>query len=386
MPTPAATIMAGIPATNNYLYRRIRFLVGDPAAIIELPDASGRRTSTLIIRDIEMDRASKHARADKVVCPADFAPPGGLSGDRETATAQACAEFLRRAGQKAVTADRTLPLLFADMIQKAGISVECDPEMGVMERRAKDAQEVEHLRKAQRITEESMRLACELIARAKPRADGVLMHDGAPLTSERVRSEIDIFLLMRNFSNPPSIVAGGAQGGDCHDHGHGELRTSEPVIVDIFPKDRETLFNGDCTRTVVNGDISPQLAKMHKAVLEAKAAAIAATRPGITGQAVYEATIASLAKHGFARALAPAGAPPTFTSMQHGTGHGVGLDVHEPPLLDIGGPALIVGDALTIEPGLYSRAYGGVRVEDMVVVTARACENLDSLPDGLTWA
>jgi Xaa-Pro aminopeptidase len=71
--------------------------------------------------------------------------------------------------------------------------------------------------------------------------------------------------------------------------------------------------------------------------------------------------------------------------MVHGTGHGVGLDVHEPPLLDFGGPKLVVGDALTIEPGLYCKAIGGVRVEDMVIVTADGCENLNTLPEGLEW-
>ena len=71
--------------------------------------------------------------------------------------------------------------------------------------------------------------------------------------------------------------------------------------------------------------------------------------------------------------------------MTHGTGHGIGLDVHEPPLLDKGGPELVVGDAVTIEPGLYCKAIGGVRVEDMVVVTRDGCVSLNRLPEGLDW-
>lgn len=380
-----ATLMAGIPATNLTLYHRIRFLVGDPCAIIEVPKGASRE-AILIIRDIEMDRAKKSARADRVTCPADWSPAGGLSGDRETATAQAVAECLRRSGVSRVRGDRTLPLSFVDEVRKAGITLDYDPLMGVMERRAKDAKEVELLRGAQRATEQAIEMACRVIARAKARADGVLLHDGSPLTSERVRTMLDLFLLERGYANPPSIVACGKDGGDCHDHGHGELRTGEAIIVDVFPKHKDSLYNGDCTRTVVHGTPTPELVRMHKSVCEAKAAAIAAVRPGVTGEQVHEATMGVMRRHGFERGLPTPTSPDTYTSIQHGTGHAIGLDVHEPPLLDRGGPALIVGDALTVEPGLYSKRWGGVRVEDMVVVTEKGCQNLNTLHEGLNWA
>jgi Xaa-Pro aminopeptidase len=379
-----ATLMAGIPATNLTLFHRIRFLVGDPCAILDVPKGSARE-AVLIIRDIEMDRAKKSARADRVTCPADWAPASGLSGDRETATAQAVAECLKRSGVSRVTSDRTLPLSFVDEVRKAGIALDYDPMMGVMERRAKDAQEVELLRTAQRATEQAIEMACRTIARAKARADGVLLHEGSPLTSERVRTMLDLFLLERGYMNPPSIVACGKDGGDCHDHGHGELRTGEPILVDVFPKHKESLYNGDCTRTVVHGTPTPELVRMHKVVCEAKAAAIAAVRSGATGEQVHEATMSVMRKHNFERGLPTPASPETYTSIQHGTGHAIGLDVHEPPLLDKGGPALIVGDALTVEPGLYSKKWGGVRVEDMVIVTPTGCTNLNTLHEGLHW-
>jgi Xaa-Pro aminopeptidase len=137
---------------------------------------------------------------------------------------------------------------------------------------------------------------------------------------------------------------------------------------------------------VVHGAISPELERMHAAVVAAKAAAAAACRAGVTGQAVHEATRQSILQAGYAMGLPPADAPDTYCAMTHGTGHGIGLDVHEPPLLDMGGPELVIGDAVTIEPGLYRRAVGGVRVEDMVIVTEDGCESLNRLPEGLDWS
>lgn len=376
------TILAGVPTHNPWLYHRAPFLCGDPTVWIGLP---GKGT-TLLLRDIEMDRAKRSGAADRVHSPGEFAPTGGLSGDRETATAQAAAEFLRREGVREVWTDRSLPMLFAHLLGEAGITVRCDPEMGVLERRAKSEREVEALRAAQKTTEDAVRFACEMVARATAGRDGVLQADGAPLTSERVRSAIDIFLLERGFSTSDSIVAGGKQGADCHDRGSGPLRTGEPVIIDVFPMDPRTRYFGDCTRTVVHGEAPDAVVRMHSAIVEAKRAAIGAARPGVTGEAVHRAACEVFTAKGYSIGLPPEGAPDTYTGYAHGTGHGVGLDVHEPPLLDRGGPALVVGDCLTIEPGLYSRAVGGIRVEDMVIVREGGCENLNTLPEGLRWA
>lgn len=384
MPPSIARLAAGIPESNSSLYWRIGFCVGDPVAVIELPAGAGGE-SVLILRDIEMERARQRARVSRVACPADFAPAGGLSGDRETATAQAAAECLRRAGVTHVAAHRSVPLIFADIARRAGISVECDLDLWINERRSKTAEEVELLRTAQAVTEEVMRMACERIATAQVRGDGVLLHEGQPLTSARMRAAIDHWLLDRAFANVPSIVAGGKEGADCHNLGHGELKTGEPVIVDIFPRSQATRYWGDCTRTVVNGEIPDEVRRMHSAVCAAKAAATAAVRAGVTGETVHLATKQAILGAGYAVGLPNENSSPSYCALTHGTGHGVGLDVHEPPLLDMKGPALLVGDAITIEPGLYRHDLGGVRVEDMVVVTADGCTNLNRLPEGLIW-
>ena len=383
-----AFLFAGIPQTNQLFYHRVRFLVGDPAALIVLPrdkrhDASIK--SLFILRDIEMHRAKQQARADRICCPKDFTPASGLSGDRETATAQAVAECFARHEVKEVVADRTLPLIFADCLRQRGIEVVCDIELGIVERRQKDEQEIEWLRQAQRITEGAMEMACRLVAGASAAADGSLQIDGVPLTSDRVRQMIDVWLLEQGFTNPSSIVAGGPAGADCHNLGNGVLKTEQPVIIDIFPRDRTTGYNGDCTRTVVHGEIPEPIQRMHAAVVRAKAAAESACKAGATGEEVHLATSQSIKGDGFEMGLPSDAEPTSYCGMVHGTGHGIGLDVHEPPLLDYGGPKLLVGDAVTIEPGLYSRDWGGVRVEDMGIVTATGITNLNQLPEGLHW-
>ena len=278
-----------------------------------------------------------------------------------------------------------MPLIFADFARQAGIIVECDPSQWVAERRQKSAEEIQCLREAQRVTEQAVQMACELISSAEVRRDGVLLRGGEPLTSERVRAAVDHWLLDREFNNPIAIIAGGPQGADCHDLGSGELRTGEPVIVDIFPRSRRTRYYGDCTRTVVHGDIPDEIVRMHAAVREAKAAAERTIAAGVTGEAIHLATVSAIQRAGYAVGLADAQMPSSYCALTHGTGHGVGLDVHEPPLLDLKGPELLTGEVVTVEPGLYRRDLGGVRIEDMVVVTQRGCQNLNTLDDGLRW-
>ncbi len=381
----SSTIFAGVPQNNSALFRAVQFSVGDPVALLNIVDSSSRQTSILIVRDIEMERARKVVDVDHVSCPADFTPDGGLSPDREVATAQGAAECLRQHGVTSVTADRTLPLTFSHVLNQAGIEVICDLEMGVFERRQKTDQEIEHLRKAQNVTEQAIRLACEMVAHSDAHQDGSLHLDGSPLTSERVRGAASVFLMEQGFTGPTYIIAGGPQGADCHNTGSGQIYTEQPVIVDIFPTNMATHYCGDCTRTVVHGKIPDELIKMNEAVRIAKTAGCNALRPGVAGKEVHAATTAVLLERGYHTGFPPDEADESYCTMHHGTGHGIGLDVHEPPLLDPTGIPLLKGDVLTVEPGLYQKNLGGVRVEDMVVVTEDGYINLNQLPEGLDW-
>lgn len=375
-----ATLLGGIPAENPVLFRKALIAAGDPAAWIGWEKGD----SVLIIRDIEMDRAKKRTTASEVQCPAAFPPAGGLNADRATATAQAAAECLRRAGVRRVRTDRSLPYIYAHHAIQAGMELVYDADLGVIDRRSKTEQEIENLAAAQAMTERAMEMACGTIAQAEVAADGSLRLEGSPLTSEIIKAKIARFLLDSNYTvSHGSIVATAPDAADCHESGSGVLKTGVPVIVDIFPRCEATRYHGDCTRTVVHGTPSDTVTRMHKAVVEAKAAAIALLHPGNTAESVHQAVVNVQLKHGFRLSRGTVSDDPT---IQHGTGHGIGLEIHEPILLDDGGGPMLLNEVFTVEPGLYGRIDGGVRVEDMVVVTESGPRNLNNLHEGLDWA
>ncbi|MDA8697987.1 M24 family metallopeptidase [Rhodopirellula sp.] len=371
-------ILAGYPDKNASLFKRIGVPLGDPAAWIEI---DSRRIA--LVRDLEMDRVVQMSHADDVTCPAEHAPPFGLSADRETATAQAVTQLLRSSKVEEVIADRSLPYIYAWHLQQAEISVRYDDTLGVIDRRQKTHQEIEGLVKAQHTTEEVMRILCERVAKCSVDSDGFLVHDHSELTCEWLRSMAAVEFMQRGFSmGHGAICATAPHVADCHHPGKGKIRTCVPVIIDLFPRDDSTRLWGDCTRTVVHGEPSDTVKAMHEAVLAAKSASTDKLRLGNTGDTVHKAAEDTLLKHGYAISR---GAITEEPSIQHGTGHGIGLDVHEPILLDHGGGELLENEVFTIEPGLYGRAHGGVRVEDMLVVTACEPRNLNRLHDGLNW-
>lgn len=373
-----AVILAGFADKNASLFKRLGVPLGDPAAWIEL---DSRRIA--LVRDLEMDRVEQKGHADDVTCPAEHPPPIGLSADRETATAEAAAQLLRSNRVEEVYADRSLPYIFVWHLQQAEINILYDDELGVLDRRSKTHQELDYLARAQRVTEEVMQVMCEMVARADAAADGSLRHDGDVLTSERVRSMAAIEFMKRGFSmGHGALVATVPHVADCHHAGQGPLYTGKPIVIDLFPRDDTTRYWGDCTRTVVHGEASDTVKAMHAAVIEAKAAATAMLRVGNSADAVHKASEAVLLKHGYPVSRGTITDEP---SIQHGTGHGIGLDLHEPILLDHDGDDVLEHEVFTVEPGLYGRTDGGVRVEDMLVVTNGEARNLNSLPETMTW-
>ncbi|WP_123620640.1 Xaa-Pro peptidase family protein [Halorubrum sp. CSM-61] len=334
----------------------------------------------VLVGGLEYGRAKKEANADTVERHADY---DYEYGGRE-ARNDMYARFVRDKGVQSVSMPPRGPVGTADALRDRGIGVTVDGDDRLGEVRAvKTDAEVDAIREAQRANEAAMRAAEELIAGADVAGDGddaetgVLLRDGEPLTSERVTEEIEVTLLRRGCALDQTIVAGGAQAADPHDRGSGPLRANEAIIVDIFPRSKATKYNADMTRTFCVGEPSDRLREWYDLTERALDAALDAVEPGATGEDVHAAACEVYEDAGEPTFRTD---PETETGFIHSTGHGVGLDVHESPRLASGGEELEPGHVITVEPGLYDPDVGGVRIEDIVVVTEDGYENFTEYP------
>jgi Xaa-Pro aminopeptidase len=328
----------------------------------------------VLVPGLEYGRAKSESNADVVRRFSDYGfQELRANHGAEEARRRMVAAFLSEAGVDSVAAPKRFPLETADGLREHGVAVEVDHDDAVTTIRAtKTTAEVDHVRATQRANEDALAAAEGLLAAADA-VDGTLHHGGEPLTAERVKEEIEIALLRGGCALAETIVAGGAQGADPHERGSGPLPADEPIVVDVFPRDRETKYHADMTRTFVVGDASEEVRRRHEITEEAMDAAIAAVEPGVTGAEVHDAACDVYEEAGYETLRSN---PDAETGFIHSTGHGVGLDVHELPSLAPGGEELEPGHVVTIEPGLYDPAVGGMRVEDLLVVTADGHENL----------
>src|SRR6266851_5454009 len=246
-------------------------------------------------------------------------------------------------------------------------------------RATKRDDEIAALEATQRATEEAWRLGVDAIARSDVRSDGSLGLDGAVLTAERVRAIVEGALLERGCLAESTIIAPGRQAADPHMIGSGPIHAGEPVVMDIFPQHKETRYFADMTRTVSKGPPPAEIVKMYEIVKQAQDAGIKALRPGVTGREVHELVEDIIFDAGYDTLRAGQKHDPNDPVTRgfiHGTGHGVGLEIHEAPGVGRAGASpLEIGDVVTVEPGIYDPAIGGVRLEDMLVITADGSRN-----------
>jgi len=366
-----------------------RYLSGfdapDPFTTVYTPD-----TTAILVSALEFGRAKTDSRADDVSRLADY-DYRELASEHgsEAAAARVVAAWLDGLGVDAVATPDRFPLGPADRLRERDVAITPDTDDVVTEIRArKTPAEVEHIRAAQRANEAAMRAAEALLAEAAvgeadPTADGdapdapVLRHDGEVLTSERVKVEIEATLLEHGCGLDETIVACGVDAADPHNRGHGPLRPDEPIVVDIFPRSKSTGYHADTTRTFLVGDPDETVVEWFDHTHEALEAALDAVEPGATGAAVHDAACDVYEDAGLPTLRSD---PTTETGFIHSTGHGIGLDVHELPRVAPDGGELRPGHVITIEPGLYDPSVGGVRIEDLVVVTEDGHENLTDHP------
>jgi Xaa-Pro aminopeptidase len=285
---------------------------------------------------------------------------------------RACREF----GLESALVPHTFPLEIADYLRENGVEVRVDREFFAGRRRVKTEVELAGIRRAQRACEAAMDAARELM-RAADRSNGSLTLDGEPLTCERIKSRVENVFSEHGVAAEESIVSHGPQTAIGHDMGSGPIAPSEPIVLDLFPRDRETGCYADMTRTFVVGEPPEELVAYHRVVKEALDRSLAEIRAGKDGSEVNRIVSEHFQEHGYPTLLNKQRGEVLMEGFFHSLGHGVGLEVHELPILGrLAGQELVAGDVVTVEPGLYRQGFGGCRLEDLVLVTEDGAENL----------
>ena len=273
----------------------------------------------------------------------------------------------------------TFPLELADRLRAAGIDLKVDRDVFLQRRRVKNEAELAGIRRAQKGAEEAMAAARELLRRAEPANDAVML-DGEQLTCERIKLEIQRVFGEHGLASDEFIVSHGPQSAVGHDMGSGPIAAGESIVIDLWPRDRESACYADMTRTFVVGEVSDELRDFHKLVYDALQRSLSTVRGGVEGRKVFEDVCELFHEAGQPTQLSKEPGQVLDSGFYHGLGHGVGLEVHEQPWLGRAPGLLVAGDVVTLEPGLYRHGYGGVRLEDLALVTEDGCENLTSFP------
>ncbi|MFO7573058.1 MAG: Xaa-Pro peptidase family protein [Gaiellaceae bacterium] len=280
---------------------------------------------------------------------------------------------------RSATVPAGFPLGIADALRADGVELVVDQRLFDDRRRRKSGHELAGIRRAQRAAEAGVEVARDLFRRSEP-ANGGRVVDGEPLTCELVKRRIQAALLAHGTLAEDMIVAHGAQTAIGHEMGSGPIEADDVVILDLWPMDLESGCYADLTRTLVVGDAPGEIREWHALCREALELAASEVQAGVNGGDVHRLVSERFASHGFPTQLTKQEGEVLRDGFYHGLGHGVGLEVHEAPGLGMIGEELVAGDVITIEPGLYRHGFGGVRVEDLFLVTDDGCERLTDCP------
>ncbi|MDB6024490.1 MAG: putative peptidase [Verrucomicrobiales bacterium] len=327
----------------------------------------------VVMSDLEIDRARKEAAHCKVISQSTLAEKARSQKIRVPGFASVIATVLKEKQIKRVWVPANFPLALARDLQKLRIDVQVKNDGFYPQRQIKKADEVKKLSAALMMAEVGLSEGIQVLKRAKIGHNRKLVYNNVPLTSEKLRAVIDTAVIQAGGLPAHTIVAGGAQGCDPHERGHGILRANEPIILDCFPRSQKTGYFGDITRTVVKGRASDTVRKMYDTVARGQEIAFQKMRSNVAGREIHDAIQSFFVSEGFKTGKKDG----RMQGFFHGTGHGVGLEIHEAPRVSGSSPDVLKnGHVVTVEPGLYYSGIGGVRIEDMAHVTHKGARNL----------
>jgi Xaa-Pro aminopeptidase len=351
----------------NMLYA-VGMFVPDPFIYFRI-----RGRDYIVMSDLEIDRARRASPHCRVLSLNHLQERLRRTGIKSPGHAWVIRAVLRDQRVRRVFVPANFSLGLAEELKRLGISVKV-PRGGLFpQRESKSPAEVKKISAALAMAEIGMAEAMQVLRAAKIARDHRLIYHNVPLTSEKLRSVIDTAVLQASGLAANTIVAGGKQGCDPHERGFGPLRANEPIIIDIFPRSQKTGYFGDITRTVVRGHASEGVRRLYQTVLAGQKLALRKVRAGVPTIEVHRAIQEFFEQQGYKTGKRGGHMEGFF----HGTGHGLGLEIHEAPRLGTHSTGkLECGHVVTIEPGLYYPDLGGVRLEDVVLVTHNGVRNL----------
>ncbi|MCG6927454.1 MAG: Xaa-Pro peptidase family protein [Acidobacteria bacterium] len=371
-PAPPARLLYAASETEADMLYPTGFFAPDPFLFVQKG-----RTRILVMSDLEMDRARKQASVDRVMSWSRIAAPLEQNGTKAS-PADVIARALGQLKIKRVEVPESFPLGLAMELDERGIRLDLVPDPFWPDRATKRPDEVRAITASLRAAEAGLEAGIDALRSCRIRK-GWLMRDGRRFTAEDLRSVVNTRVMAEGCVPAHTICAPGDQAVDPHEEGHGPIRAHAPVIMDIFPRSEKTGYFGDLTRTVVRGKASFALHELYAIVHEGVRLGHRRLREGVQGLDVHQEIQALFARQGYKTGVQKG----RMQGFFHGTGHGVGLQIHEAPSIGKRPSLLQAGHVVTVEPGLYYLGLGGVRIEDMALVRKRDSRCLTRVPKQL---
>ncbi len=365
-----ALLIIGDSDRNADLYYATFFRAPDPFVFLWTKEARIMMTS-----DLELDRARAQAKVDRVIARSQYEQRLRAKGEGRTSQNLILLELLRDLGIRRLLVPHDFPIGVADFLRRFNLEIGVALAPLFPQRLVKTPEEIKFIRQAIKAAEKSMDAAITAIHQASVE-DHILHLEGEILTSARIRRLIHQVLLEEDCLGQHTIVACGEDGCDPHKEGSGPLRSNETILIDIFPRKIPSGYFGDITRTVVKGEAPPQVVDLYNTVHRGQQWGLERICAGVDGREIHQGILKIFREAGYKTGYWEGHMQGFF----HSTGHGLGLEVHEGPSISSRGDVLASGQVVTVEPGLYYRGLGGVRIEDVVEVRNQGCEILTTFP------
>jgi Xaa-Pro aminopeptidase len=368
----AILLVAASEGDANMLYA-VGFFVPDPFIFFQ-----HKEKKFAVLSDLEIDRAKKQAHVHRVLSLSLYQRKLRQLG-KPAATIDVLDLIFRERGIRALIVPANFSALLSDQLRAKGYSVQIKRDPFWAERETKNRAEVAQITESLRIARLGLEAGIRMLERTRAKRDGYLYLNGTRLTSEILKTAVNTTIMAQGWLPSHTIISSGNQCVDPHHEGSGPIKANTSVIFDIFPRSQHNGYFGDLSRTVVRGRASDKLKEIYATVQAGQQIGYRQIRDGVNGKEVHQNILALFESRGFHTGRING----RMQGFFHGTGHGLGLDIHEPPRIAPVDAILRTGHVVTVEPGLYYLGVGGVRLEDVVVVTAKGNRNLTDCPQFL---